>query len=307
MMSVIFFWKLPISRSQLFKILIAPIGPIAGIAFICYSSTFGASAINFGRSSNIAAAGGFGPNQVAAILGFGILLAFLCLVEPKARRALKVVLLGAMIIFGMQSALTFSRTGLYLGIISVVLASFYLVRNPRLLIQVLLLAVVTFGVISYVVMPRLESFTGGALSDRFKTVHTTGRSEIMKADLKIWAENPILGIGVGQAKMARAKFHEKHQAHTEFTRLLAEHGLFGCLAFVALLMIPVSAYARTKSLRGKAVVVSMVGFGFLFMMASGMRLVLPAFTLGIATAALLPDLALKKAKVLPTGSPRSSI
>lgn len=286
MISVLFFSGLRLTGQQLFKTLMVSIGPIAGIAAICYASTFGASSITFGRTSNIAASGGFGPNQVAAILGFGILAAFLCLTAEKTRRELKVLFLIAMVVFGMQSSLTFSRTGLYLGAIGVVCASFYLIRNPRLLMQLLLMGALLVCVISYVVLPRLESLTQGGLSNRFKEVHTSGRGDIMVADLKIWAENPVLGIGVGQARKERGKFYDEHSAHTEFTRLVAEHGLFGGLAFLAFLTIPIAALIRPNTLWGKAVAASLVGFSILFMMASGMRLVLPAFTLGLATIAL---------------------
>ena len=42
-------------------------------------------------------------------------------------------------------------------------------------------------------------------------------------------------------------------------------------------------------MRGKALTLSMLGFGLLFMLVSGMRLAIPAFGLGVSFATLLPE------------------
>ena len=69
--------------------------------------------MKFGRQSNVEASGGFGANQVSALLGMGCIAAFLCLLEGKGRWQLKLLFIGLMLEFAVQSALTFSRAGIY--------------------------------------------------------------------------------------------------------------------------------------------------------------------------------------------------
>ena len=57
---------------------------------------------------------------------------------------------------------------------------------------------------------------------------------ILLADLELWARNPILGVGPGMAAWGREEILDARiSAHTEFSRLLAEHGLFGAAALGA--------------------------------------------------------------------------
>jgi hypothetical protein len=133
----------------------------------------------------------------------------------------------------------------------------------------------------------------------------------MQADLQIAMENPALGVGVGQGTVKRAEeFGLERVAHTEFTRLLAEHGIFGVGALCLLLLMGVQAIWRARTVRAKALVASMLCFSFLFMVGSGMRLVLPALTFGLASVFLRPDEAGQPARapqrsgkpaMLPTG------
>src|SRR5262249_10221727 len=136
----------------------------------------------------------------------------------------------------------------------------------------------------FLLLPFLDSFTEGALTKRFQKTDLTGRGEIMRADLQIALENPALGVGVGQGMFKRAEqFGLEKVAHTEFTRLLAEHGIFGVAALCLLLVLGLQAMLRARTVRAKALVASMLCFSFLFMVGSGMRLVLPALTLGLAS------------------------
>ena len=68
-----------------------------------------------------------------------------------------------------------------------------------------------------------------------KVSDTTGREDIARADLEVWFDNPVLGVGPGVAKEYRAAtFGRAAAAHTEFTRLLAEHGILGLVALIIL-------------------------------------------------------------------------
>src|SRR2546425_567404 len=77
--------------------------------------------------------------------------------------------------------------------------------------------------------------------------------------------------------------------HTEFTRLVAEHGTFGFVAFLLLLLMAVRSVQRANDPWHKALVAAMLGWSFVFMMNAAMRLVAPAFILGLTMANLVPE------------------
>ena len=73
-------------------------------------------------------------------------------------------------------------------------------------------------------------------------------------------------------------------AHTEFTRLVAEHGVLGLAALGLLVLHGWRVVWRVKSPRWRAFVAAMVAFSLLYMVVNAMRLVLPAFSFSLAFA-----------------------
>jgi hypothetical protein len=263
------------------------LGPIVGIGSIALFATFSSSYLVFTGSSNFATSGGFGPNQVSSALGLGALLAFLCLLNARGSVALKVLTFGLMVYLAVQSALTFSRGGLYNAAAGASMALFYIIRDARSRFQFVLVAALFFAVVHFILLPRLDAFTEGTLSERFQDVNTTGRDSLLEDDLQVWAENPILGVGPGMAKSYREL--RGVAAHTEFSRLVSEHGVLGFAALVLFLAAGVQNLIRAPAPGSKAVVASMVGWSLLYMLNSAMRLVAPAFAFGLAFTTFLPE------------------
>ncbi|HUI06181.1 MAG TPA: O-antigen ligase family protein [Verrucomicrobiae bacterium] len=286
--SVVFFRGLKLSRRQFLRLMVGFIAPIVGMVAIILLG-FATTEVTFGHESSAAASGGFGANQVSALLGMGCVAAFLCVLDNKLRWELKVLFFGLVLEFAMQSALTFSRAGVYYAATSITIACLLLMKHLRAALQVSVALVLLFLLAYYVVYPRLDEFTGGALSARFENTHLTGRAEIMDADLKIMEEHPIFGIGVGQAMHERARFFKGFAAHTEFTRLLSEHGSLGCVAALLLVVMGIRNVLAAVTNRGRAVAASLVTYSFCFMTGNGMRMVLPAFVFGLAAVTLVPD------------------
>jgi len=233
--------------------------------------------------------GGFGPNQVSAALGLGSLAVFIYLLVEKRNWWLKALLFVAMVAMAAQSALTFSRTGLYNAGISAVAATFYLARDGRARLKILGVIVIGFLVANYLLLPKLDEFTSGTLLARFRNTSLTGRDTIIKADLQIWSDNPVFGVGPGHATTLRAESYRESSAHTEFSRLVAEHGVFGFLAFLLLIFIGFQNLKRESTLHNKAVMVALTCWSFGFMMVTAMRLVAPATLLGLGAITLLLD------------------
>jgi O-antigen ligase len=134
-----------------------------------------------------------------------------------------------------------------------------------------------------VIFPYLNDFTGGALQERFEDKEVSGRSEIVKADASIFAENPILGVGVGDADEARGKYvnYRPAASHTEFSRMIAEHGIFGIFSIGALIFMVVFNFRRQETDFGRALVLGFAAWSALFMLNAGMRLAAPSIILGM--------------------------
>jgi hypothetical protein len=71
-------------------------------------------------------------------------------------------------------------------------------------------------------------------------------------------------------------------SHTEFTRLLSEHGTFGLLALLVLVAVAGLAYLRAPSALEKAWVSAFSGWAFIEMSHSAMRIMAISFLFGLA-------------------------
>ena len=84
----------------------AMVYPIIGILTLAVYSTLTATTINFGSESVFVTSGGYGPNQVSALLGLGAFLLIMWMIQTnkKGGRFFSILLVLALVI---QSFLTF--------------------------------------------------------------------------------------------------------------------------------------------------------------------------------------------------------
>jgi hypothetical protein len=279
-----FLSNLKISVAQLQKIFLVQIGPALGVATIALYGISSATDLVFSKNSSFASSGGFGPNQVSAALGLGALLAVLVVLIRKVNARTRFIVLVAMSFLAIHSALTFSRGGLFNAVAAAGFGAVYLMRDARTRARLLVMVPVLLLVVNFTVLPQLDNFTKGALSERFKDTDTTNRGEIALAQLEVWRESPFLGVGPGQSRTAAGGL-----AHTEVTRLLAEHGVFGLGALVLLLIAGVRNLRRARTLKGKAVVAATIGWSLAFMLNAGMRLMAPSFLFGLSFLTLTDE------------------
>lgn len=297
-----FFSHVKLDSTKLQRLFCCLIAPVVGIGTITLFKLVTAKTVVFTNSSNFATSGGFGPNQVSAALGLGALVAFLAGMMSSGGRAFKVVSFLIALFLSTMSALTFSRTGLYTAAVVSVIAIFFLIREPRLRLQLIAgLGVVLLGAY-FLVLPRLENMTEGKLGRRFANTTLTGRDRIALGDIQLFFENPVFGIGPGQARDKRTTDVGTTAAHTEFSRLLAEHGSFGLVAVLMLLLTAFHNFRRTRSPEAQALTVSAIAWSFLFMSVSAMRLAAPAFMFGLSAVTLLPLAAAAKTSSTPQRS-----
>jgi hypothetical protein len=264
------------------------LAPICGFAFIGLLR-LATIETQFSDNSNFAASGGYGPNQVSSMLALGALFAILSFFNETHSKLLKACYVMLAILLLGQSVMTFSRTGLYLFCGSFLGAAAFLAQQKRKTLSFVLLMFVLGGA-AFAILPMLDSFTGGKLKERFEDKGLTGRDSIARLDLQIWKEHPLFGVGVGMSLYSRSALGDEGPAsHTEYTRLVADHGMLGLIALGLLLTMTAQAFLRARGPWAKAVVAGCAVWSWLFMAVTGMRLAAPSFLLGLVHARFVAD------------------
>ena len=280
----LFLSRLWLTENDLKRVFLFVLTPIIGVCTLTLRSTLISSSIMFNTESNYVTSGGFGPNQVSAVLGLGALCCYLLfLVNQGAGFKRNWFLVSGWLLLTVESALTFSRGGLYLEMGAAGLASFYLFRQKGLRLNVLiLLALLAIGVM--IMLPLIDDFTGGKFSSRFSDLSTTGRNVLAIDDLKSWKENPTFGVGPGRSAYFRSLL--PLSAHTEYTRLVAEHGLFG---FVALLLLIFMMFQRWRHMEpsSKPLLAAALGWAALYMAINATRIAAPSLLVALPFVTVL--------------------
>ena len=281
--------RLSLTGLQLQKLLFYLAAPLLGMAAITrYAVVENLAIIHFTTESNVATSGGFGPNQVATTLALGALAFFLVqIVQRRSHWSSSIFLLLGACFFLMQSTLTFSRSGLYNFVGALVVALFFLMRSKRARLQLLGLIVPVMLIGYYLVLPYLDALTGGKILTRFQSMDTSNRAAIMQGDLRVWQDNPIFGVGVGLSKSLH--FREAVATHTEYSRMLAEHGSLGLMALLLLLFLCFYNVRRQVTPQSKAVAAGFITWSLLFMANSATRIAAPSFLLGLCFMRFLSD------------------
>jgi hypothetical protein len=284
-MSVLFCSQLRVSLDVLRLVLWPVVFPIVAMATAVLIGIVEAGPIHFNGESNLATSGGYGPNQVSSVLGFGVLV---CLIEAATERdrRLRLVEIGLATWLLAHAIFTFARGGVANVVVAVLLALLTSLRRLRNAGRGVLMVIVAFAVLSLVILPLLNSLSGGGLLNRYNSVSVTGRDSLVRNDLEIFGRAPVLGAGVGVSPTMRHPAAIRGDAaETEFTRLLADHGLFGIAALCVLVAMVVIAFRRARRGVGRALVAAFVGWSFTEMAHSATRIALAGYALGLAVAA----------------------
>jgi len=288
-----------LDQATVTRLALTAIAPVISVVAIATYNTWiqeSRGLLYFGRSSNVDAAGGTGPNQVSNTLAFGALFCWLVIVHSQVSQAKRLVLTGLAVWMVGQALLTFSRGGvvtLGVSIATSVLVSLSITKgrtgvSVRNLLWLGLIALV----VALVVWPWAERFTSGRLSERYDTteVDTAGRTEIAMAEIEMWKSSPILGIGIGKVREETGNYLTFGAAsHTEFTRLLAEHGVFGLMAVILFFVGLWQNLVRAKDARARSWVAGLGVFAILYMSQAATRTIAPIIAYMLTWAYLFSD------------------
>jgi O-antigen ligase len=274
-----------VTKSQFHKILLALGIPI--ISMVVYIILYQPISNNLFLSSesNHDTSGGFGPNQVSTMLGFGMFVFFSLFLFFSKSFFQKIVFIGISLLFGYRCLLTFSRGGLLAAVIMIIvllIISYFNVNIVnKLKLQFIALGMFLIGlmVFSYTVIVTdgmiTNRYTGKDAAGREKKSKLSGREDIASAEFQLFLENPIFGIGVGRNKLEKAEILGKEvAAHNEITRLLSEHGSFGLVAFLVMFLTPLFVFMFNKN---QLFLIPFFLFWFLTINHAAIRIAAPAF------------------------------
>ena len=237
------------------------------------------SFINFSGMSNHEFAG-YGPVHVSTALSFitGLLIigTFMYKLWNKKSIMISIILLLTLI-----TLLTFSRSGFMVATPAVLAAYIFYKRNFKLLVTIYFLCLFSF----IIIIPLINNLTNGAFQTRYSSISPDARLIIAKDDLRIFYENPLLGVGFGGTnKEIRHLYNGQPgtSAHTEYTRFLAEQGVIGLLCIILLIMVFYKRLITEKSKVNQPILLFLIIFPFLYFFAVAFRTYLPALSLGLA-------------------------
>ena len=283
--AAIYCYRRRITFEQLNLVVIAMALPIVSLITYLFLYTPSIKEVVSSTNSNFETSGGFGPNQVSTALGLGIFLFFALLLLYSKSKKLMIIHLVLTCIVAFRGIVTFSRGGVYTGIAMIILLLLVVFRNANPIAKMKIASVAIAAVVLALGIWAYSSLQTGGLIDkryanedvrgRVKKDRLGGREEIAKTELQMFWDNPIMGIGVGRNKEYRKETTGINAAsHNEITRLLAEHGSLGLLAFLILFATPLILSIDNRQ---NLYLYSFFVFWLLTINHAAMRIAAPAF------------------------------
>ena len=279
-----------ITVTQFRKVLLMILLPILSI--MCYLYLYTPSigeVLMSGTESNVAASGGYGPNQISTVLGLGMLILVIRLVSIKNQliNIVDILLLG---LVSHRALVTFSRGGVITAILCIgaFLFLYFYKENKKekyhALKKILFFAITLFTIVVIAIAQTrgliINRYTNRNAAGELEDDITTGRAELIVTELEGFYNNPVIGIGVGKGKEFLSQVAGGVMpSHNEVTRLLAEHGILGIFAILILIFVPVTFWLKFKN---NYYFLAFLAFWFLTINHSAMRIALPAFVYGLA-------------------------
>lgn len=260
-MSAIYFHRQKISGNTIRVIIRAFTLPVITMLVYLSFSTVDFSSIEFDAHSNFKTSGGYGPNQVSMVLGFSVFMLIALRYYRQTFSGWVWLDYSLMFLLLFRALITFSRGGVLgvgLALIAFLLLNFFERFKARRTGRTIALYVI-MGTGMFLLWDYTNKLTQNQLTVRYSAVQenkrgdqlTTGRLLLGQHDLTVFLEHPVLGIGPGKSKIENLELVGKEVAtHTEWTRMLAEHGSFGVLSLMLLLIVPlIHSFSRTTQLR----------------------------------------------------------
>ncbi|WP_040251181.1 O-antigen ligase family protein [Psychroserpens mesophilus] len=288
--AALFCYDKKVTYQQLNKLLVYMVLPlISHTAYIFFYNPSVREVIT-GTGSNRDASGGWGANQVSTVLGLGMFIMAVRLFTKSPTLILKILNIAIFCAIGYRAIVTFSRGGVVTAIIAIIafVIIYYGRVSKKKKSEILMLSVIfcfSMGFTWFISSTQTDGYIDLRYSNkdhlgREKTDVTTGRGELFKNELSGFISNPFLGIGSSRAKDQRIETDGQGvTSHSEVSRTLAEHGMFGVVMLIILLFKPIDFRSKNKR---NYYFYAFLCFWFATINHSSMRIAAPAFIYALA-------------------------
>lgn len=246
----VFVFGRTISLKELLKVLDYIIYPIISMTIYVVLYSPDIREIITSTASNSAVSGGYGPNQVATVLGLGVFILLSRLIIPYKNVLVQMAMMFFLALMGYRALLTFSRGGVLVAVlmsvvfIIIIYFSTSLKNKAKITLKMTGIILVTLAIWTFTIFQ-----TGGLIENRYsnedalgreKDDVTTGRVDLLTTEIEAFKKSPLLGVGVGQVKTYfETELGIELPTHNEISRMLSEHGLFGIFALLVLIFAPI--------------------------------------------------------------------
>jgi len=291
MVSSLYFYNTQLSFEDIKKMLLFAILPIFTMSILIVLKMPNFASYHFLPYSDSATSGGYGPNQVSTIFGFGIAILAYSQIMKDYIFKYKIIDLIILALFIGLGLITFSRGGIFGVIIAFSLAISYYIFQGQRNIQMIFKGMVLLAAVM-VTWFYIVSITDGIISQRYGLsgisygnkliMDLSGRAEIYNIDINIFYDHLFAGVGVGNANKMRENYgYGKSVAtHTEYSRMLAEHGILGLFSLLMFLRISIYQLLLSCSTRSKFIKILFGTLAILTLGHSAMRVAMPSFIYG---------------------------
>ena len=301
--SSLYCYKRQLTLKELDNIILCMLFPIITTVTYMFLYTPSIKAVITSTQSNFETSGGYGPNQVSTIVGLGVFLIFTRILFYSKQTWILILNILLFVIFTFRGIVTFSRGGMICSGVMIMLLLFILFMVMKQSGKLKLFLVLGFSILLLLLIGIYSSTqTSGLIGKRYsnqdakgrvKESMLSGRETIIEGEINMFLENPILGVGVGEGTEIRSGTGNvsKTASHNEITRMLAEHGMFGIIALLILIITPLLTFARNRK---NIYLIPFFIFWLLTINHAAMRLAAPAFVYALC---LLHIYAIEKPKI----------
>ena len=281
----IYCYRRNVSFDRLKQVLAAFCFPLVAILVYLYLYTPSVKDVVTDTQSNFETSGGFGPNQMATVLGLGIFLFFTQMLLFSPTKKLQLINGILVLFFAFRGLVTFSRGGVFAGIFMIILLLVVVYFESGMKGRTKITLIILFSTLAALAVWTYSSLqTGGLIDKRYanedalgrkKVSRLTGREALIESEFQMFLDHPFLGVGVGKNKELREELTGIESAsHNELTRMLAEHGSLGLLGLLILLITPLVLYFGH---RHNIFALPFLVFWLLTINHAAMRIAAPAF------------------------------
>ncbi|PNW26200.1 hypothetical protein BKP44_17775 [Formosa algae] len=288
--SALYCYDKKLTQEQLLQILACMSFPVLAMMVYLFLYNPSIKEVLNGTGSNFDASGGFGPNQVSSLLGLGMVVLTVRFFLKSPTIFLKVLNLVLLGLVSFRALVTFSRGGvitalmMIIGFLVVLYGTSSFKRRQQILGSLIILGVgiiITWGITTNQTDGMIENrYTNKNATGEEKEDISTGRVDLFEREFEGFLRHPFLGVGASGMKQVRLEEEGKIIAsHNEVSRLFSEHGIFGIIILLLLIITPLGYRNQHK---GNMLFYSFLIFWFATINHSAMRIAAPGFIYGLS-------------------------